>query len=368
MASRLTIDGSHGEGGGQILRTALALSAITGRAVAFDRIRAGRRNPGLRPQHLAVVRAMARICNARVEGDAVDSRSLTFAPGTPPLAGHYDINISTIAGTGSAGSVTLLLQALLLPLALTDGPSHLELTGGTHVRWSPPYHYVTQVYMPMLARLGIAARLELDRWGWFPRGGGRMVANIEGRGAAATLSSLNLVERGKLLGVDGVSAASNLPAHVIERQRDRVLQRLRSRHIRGQIETQDAPSSGPGTILFLRGRYEHLDAGFAGYGRLRYPAERVADDAFQAFDAHRKSSMALDPHLADQVLLPLCLASDASRYTTSAVTRHLLTNAWVIGHFLPREIVVEGEEGEPGAVRIAAAETDTAVRSPGDAA
>jgi len=362
MTARIHIDGSHGEGGGQILRTALALSALTGRAVTLDRIRAGRRNPGLRPQHLAVVRAMAAICSAHVESDAVDSRTLSFAPTTPPVAGHYALDIGEIAGRGSAGSVTLLLQALLVPLALAEGDSRLELVGGTHVRWSPPYHYVTQVYLPILARIGIRARLELPMWGWYPRGGGRLVADITGRGrASGALSPLDLTERAKLLGVEGLSAASNLPKHVMERQRDQALQRLRSRHIKGDIEMQAAPSPGPGTMLFLRARYEGLDAGFVGYGRLRYPAERVADDAFEAFDAHRKSRMALDPHLADQVLLPLCLAPSASIYTTSEITRHLMTNAWVIEHFLEREITLTGEEGQPGTVRVAALASSTSV-------
>jgi RNA 3'-terminal phosphate cyclase (ATP) len=366
MGDMIVLDGSYGEGGGQILRTALTLSALTGRALRLEKIRAGRKEPGLRPQHLAAVRAVAAICEARVRGDELGSSLLTFEPGTAPKAGEYRFDIPAVAETGSAGSVTLLFQALFLPLALAGAPSRLSLGGGTHVAWSPPYHYLTQVYLPTLEQMGFAARLELLKWGWYPQGGGEVLAHIEGI-EGGRLRPLDLCKRGKLLGVHGISAISNLPEHIALRQRDRALQRLRARHIKAEIEIVQGPSPGQGAVLFLVARYEGAVAGFTGYGRIRYPAEKVADAAVEEFEAYHLSKAALDPHLADQVLLPLALVPDTpdlvggnrglvpgpSRYTTSEVTRHLLTNCWVIQHFLEREMRIEGEQGTPGQVSIA---------------
>ncbi len=348
----VTLDGSYGEGGGQILRTALALAAITGRQVALTQIRAGRANPGLRPQHLAVVRAMAAICQAELRGDAIGSRELTFAPQASVQAGDYVVDVAEMAGEGSAGAVTLLFQALFIPLALAGGPSTLTLRGGTHVRWSPPYHYLSDVFVPLAERIGLSARLELGAWGWFPRGGGEMVAHLPGGAHLGDLRALELTERGGLKGLWGFSAASNLPEHVAQRQRDQFVQRLSSRHQKAELELWAPPSPGPGTCIFLLAEYDAVSVGFTGYGRLRYPAEQVADDAFEEYDTHRRSGMALDPHLADQVLLPLALAKGLSRYTTSQVTAHLATVAWVAERMLGREIVVQGPQGGYGEVAV----------------
>ncbi|HUV95360.1 MAG TPA: RNA 3'-terminal phosphate cyclase [Anaerolineae bacterium] len=353
MSDIVLLDGSYGEGGGQIVRTALGLSALMGRPLHMENIRAGRSSPGLRPQHLAVARAMARICDARLLGDQVGSRSLTFEPRTLPVAGDYVFDIPKMAGTASAGSTALLFQALFLPLALASGVSRLRLGGGTHVPWSPPFHYLTEVYLPVVGRMGFRADLELDQWGWYPEGGGQVVARIEGLGPEPTsLSPLCLAERGRLVEVWGISATSSLPDHIRQRQRDQALRRLRARHIKADIDLVEAPSPGPGTMLFLLSRYEHISAGFTGYGRIRYPAEKVADDAATAFEEHRASEAALDPYLADQVLLPMALVPGTSCYTTSRITRHLLTNRWVIQRFIEREIHIEGEEGGRGKVTV----------------
>ena len=352
MGDLVTLDGAYGEGGGQILRSALTLSAITGRPFRIDNIRANREKGGLRPQHLAVVRAMAQLCAARTTGAELDSRTLTFEPITTPPAGEHTFDIVALTDAQSAGSVTLLLQCVLLPVALARGPSQLTLAGGTHVAWSPPFHYLAEVYLPLLWSMGLEVRLELRRWGWYPRGGGEISAYIAGSARREALQPLHLTERGRLRAVWGLSVASNLPEHIIERQRDQSVARLRARHIKADIETHAAPSAGPGTMLFLVAQFEQAVAGFTGYGRLRYPAEKVADDACDAFEAHLKGGGALDRHAADQVLLPLALASANSCYTTSAVTKHLLTNAWVIRQFVERDIVIDGDEGKPGTITI----------------
>lgn len=335
------------------MRTALALSALTGRPLRIVNVRGGREQPGLRPQHLSAVRAVAALCDAQVEGDAVHSRELFFAPRTAPQPGNYTIDVADAAPGGSAGSVTLILQALLIPLSMASGPSTLRLIGGTHVRWSPPYPYITDIYMPVMERIGFRASLEVADWGWYPRGGGQITARIAPvPGGAMALRGLDLTERGKLLGVSGISAASRLPEHIIQRQRDQAVARLRARHIKAEFEMIDAPSPGPGTLLFIRAQYEGITAGFSGFGRLRYPAEKVAEDAVRSFEAHLTRKAALDPHLADQLLLPLALAPEPSRYTTTEVTRHLRTVVWVVNRFIEREIRIEGEEGAPGYVQI----------------
>ncbi|MHB1318466.1 MAG: RNA 3'-terminal phosphate cyclase [Anaerolineae bacterium] len=348
----LTIDGSVGEGGGQILRTALCLAVLQQRPLELHHIRAGRRPVGLAPQHLAVVRALGMLSAAEITGDEPGSQNLRFAPGQPARAGRYDLDIGALAGQPSAGSVTLLLQTLLFPLALQGGgTSTLTLTGGTHVPWSPCYQYLTDVYLPLLERIGIECTVELGDWGWFPDGRGTLQATVHAADASR-LNALELVRRGALTQVWALSAASNLPAHIIDRQRHQVDARLRSRHIRPKVLALDAPSPGTGTVVFIAAQYEEITAGFTAFGRIRYPAERVADDAFEAFDAYRQTRAALDPHLADQVIMPLALASGISHLATSQVTAHLQTVAWLVGRFTGREIDVRGQIGSPGEVLI----------------
>ncbi|MFO7695778.1 MAG: RNA 3'-terminal phosphate cyclase [Anaerolineae bacterium] len=350
MPGFLSIDGSVGEGGGQILRTAVCLSTLQQRPVELHHIRAGRRPAGLAPQHLAVVRALGALCAADISGDEPGSQNLLFPPGQPVRAGRYDLDISALAGQPSAGSVTLLLQAILFPLALQgDRPSTITLTGGTHVRWSPCYQYLTDVYLPLLERIGIVCNVELGDWGWHPEGQGTLEATIQ-PAAPTDLNAMEFVRRGALTQVWALSAASNLPGHIIDRQRLQLASRLRSRHIKAEMLSLDAPSPGTGTVVFLTAQYEEIAAGFTAYGRIRYPAERVADDAFEAFDAFRGTKAALDPHLADQVILPLSLAGGISHFTTSQVTEHLQTVAWLVELFTGRKIDIRGNVGAPGEV------------------
>lgn len=176
----LTLDGAHGEGGGQILRTALSLSAITMRAFRLINLRAGRRNPGLMPQHLSAVRAAAAITSAVVSGDELSSTELLFSPQHLPKAGSYTMDVAEAAERGSAGSVTLILQTLLVPLALADGVSTLVLRGGTHVEWSPPFDDVVSAYLPALRSMGLHAEAELTQWGWYPIGKGEVACSVTG--------------------------------------------------------------------------------------------------------------------------------------------------------------------------------------------
>ena len=351
----IVIDGSYGEGGGQIVRTSLTLSAITGQPVRIEQIRAGRRKPGLMPQHLTAVRAAGRICNARVEGAKRNAQELEFHPQSAPKAGTYTFDVAQAAKGGSAGSVSLILQTVLLPLALAEGSSQVTLVGGTHVAWSPPYDYIKRVYLPAMTRLGIEAKVSIKNWGWYPIGGGRVQATIQGRESAsapqvpeASIANQDLRERERLLRVRGLSASSNLPKHIRVRQERAALQALRSNAVNARIQVVDAPSKGQGTIVFLWAEFESSSAGFTALGELGKPAERVAEEAATELLGFLQGEAALDRYLADQLVLPLALADGPSAFTTESVTDHLLTNAWVVNQFFPGRVRVEGEEGQPG--------------------
>jgi RNA 3'-terminal phosphate cyclase (ATP) len=344
----VVIDGSYGEGGGQILRTSLALSAITGEPVRIENIRGRRRQPGLRPQHLTGVRAVAKICDAEVQGAGLGARELTFTPGSAPRADNYTFDVAQAAKGGSAGSVSLLLQTVLLPLARAEGDSEITFRGGTHVAWSPPFDYVKQVYLPTLARTGLQAKVNLRKWGWYPVGGGEFKAWITG-GSGISMAGLDLGQRGDLLRVRGVSASSNLPKHIRVRQEKAALQDLRSNSVNARIDVVDAPSKGKGTVVFLWTQFDNTVAGFTALGERGKPAERVAKEAASELLDYLRADGALDPHLADQMVLPLALAEGPSHLTTTAITQHLLTNAWVVNRFLDSRVRVEGQEGGPGA-------------------
>lgn len=340
------IDGSYGEGGGQVLRTALALAALTGQPARFEHIRAKRRKPGLRPQHLTAVRAAAAVCGAHLEGDGLGSQTLTFVPAGPPRCGEYTFDVAEVAQGGSAGSVGLVLQTVLLPLALAEGESHLTLRGGTHVPWSPPVSYLEHVFLPALARMDVHAQVELVRWGFYPAGGGEIQVQITGRGGP--LPPIILTERGKLHRVWGTAAVMNLPAHIPQRMAARARNVLAEAGLQAQVEPRRLRGAGPGAGIFLFAEYAHVSTGFTAYGRKGLPAERVAEAACENLLAHHRSGAPADPHLADQLVLPMALAEGESQVVTSQVSQHLLTNVWVVRQFLARELRAEGEPGAPG--------------------
>jgi len=340
----IIVDGSYGEGGGQILRTALTLSALTGEPVRIENIRAGRRKPGLAAQHLTGVLAVAEICSAELEGAELGSQVLSFVPQSPPKAGDYTFDVAEARRGGSAGSVGLVFQTLLLPLAFAAGESHLVIKGGTHVAWSPSFHYLQHVCRPTLARMGIEAEVEIERGGWYSIGGGSIRAWGSGLGAQRALNSLEMSERGELVRLWGISATSNLPAHIGQRQKGRAEGFLRQRGFDPQIEIMDAPSPGQGTCVFIVAEYENAVAGFTSLGKRGKRAEVVAEGACQEFIAYHQSGACLDKHLADQLILPLVLASGPSSFTTSKITQHLLTNVWVVEQFMGAKFEVKSEE------------------------
>jgi RNA 3'-phosphate cyclase len=338
----IQIDGSWGEGGGQILRSALTLSVITDKAMHISNIRARRRKPGLMAQHLKAVEAAAAVGNARVEGALPGSTALVFEPhGIHPGEYYFDI--------GTAGSTSLVLQSILLPLAAAQKVSCITISGGTHVPWSPCFHYLDMHWLPYLRRIGLEAELKMERAGFYPRGGGFIRASIF---PAKTFSTLRLTERGKLKKIFCLSAVANLGLSVAERQSRQALQRLSG--CGGKIEAKNVsiPGLGKGTMLLILAEFECSSCCYCALGERGKRAERVADEAADAFEAFLATDGAIDEYLADQLLLPLAFAAGRSELRTNKVTQHLATNGWVIKHFLPVEIVIEGEIGRPGLVCI----------------
>lgn len=325
MADVLIIDGSYGEGGGQILRTALSLSSVTTRAFRLENIRAGRRKPGLLPQHLSAVRAAAAISGAVVSGDRLGSTELAFAPAHLPKHGRFSFDVAETAERGSAGSVTLILQTLLVPLAFADGPSTLLLRGGTHVDWAPPFDHLANSYFPLLRRMGFRVDAELNRWGWYPIGGGevtcRIAAGAVDRGDFLP-TAIQLLRRGVLQKITGRAGAANLPAHIPQRMMERVQTTLGDLGVPVEIEAQCVSAACPGAGIFLAAQYEELTVSFSALGRRGKPAETVADEAVAALREHHASGAAVEIHLADQLLLPLALAARASVFTVKRPATH----------------------------------------------
>jgi RNA 3'-terminal phosphate cyclase (ATP) len=342
----IRIDGSYGEGGGQILRTSLMLSCVLGRQVDIINIRRERRNPGLQPQHLTAVKAAATISHAHVQGAELSSTALHFSPGAI-VGGDYFFDVSE--KKGSAGSTSLVLQTVLLPLCFTGHPSTVTVIGGTHVPWSPSFHYLKKVFLPMLSVIGVSTDLALEKWGWYPIGGGKVIARII---PGKEFKPVAISDRGKPIRVAGISAISNLPRDIGVRQRDRALKMLSQRGIDADLDILDAPSSGKGTLIFLLAEFENISAGFDALGAIGKRAEEVADEACRSFFEYKDTNGVLDPHLADQIVPYAAFCKGTSEFTTSCVTQHLLTNSWVIKQFLDIDILVEGKEGEAGKIRV----------------
>ncbi|MEJ2233194.1 MAG: RNA 3'-terminal phosphate cyclase [Syntrophobacterales bacterium] len=334
------IDGSYGEGGGQILRTSLSLSAITGRPLKLVNIRGKRKKPGLRPQHLTGVQACAAVSDAKVVGDKLGKQELTFRP-EEISGGSYTFRIPT------AGAATLVLQAILPALWKAKGESSLVVVGGTHVPWSPPFHYLAEVFAPLLDRLGFRSEIQISRWGWYPKGGGEIKTSLR---SCKPSGSIILDRPFELQRLTGISASSQLPEHIRVRQKRQLLRRFEKAGIEAEIGLMDVPALNPGSLVFVCAQGKGSLAGFSSLGARGKSAERVADEAANALFQFLDSEAALDHYLADQILIYLAIATGEHRFTTSKITQHLLTNTWVIEQFLPVYFEVEGRVGEAGLV------------------
>ncbi len=338
----IKIDGSWGEGGGQIVRTCLSLATITGQAICIERIRANRPKTGLAAQHLTSVRAAATLSQAEVRGDKLGSMTLEFIPTSSPQAGEYIFDVSEAREGGSAGAVTLILQTILIPLSLAKGSSKVILVGGTHVAWSPPVTYIEEVYLPILRQLGVQAEVKLNAWGWYPRGGGEVELWVTGR--QQPLSGLQLLKRGKIRRVRGLAVVTELPAHIPQRMANRAANLLQQGHLRAEIKPVRGRGIAPGAGIFLTAEYEHSRAGFSALGSRGIPAERVAEKAVRELLDFHAQAEPVDPFLGDQLLLPLALSAQTSEYRVARVSQHLKTNAWVIEQFELAKIAREEDQ------------------------
>jgi RNA 3'-terminal phosphate cyclase (ATP) len=324
----ITIDGSFGEGGGQILRTSLALSLVTGKPFCIERIRAGRKKPGLQRQHLTAVRAAAEVGQSEVEGAALGSGRLTFSP-REVRPGEYDFAI------GTAGSTTLVVQTVLPALMLARGPSQLRLEGGTHNMNAPPFDFLQKAFLPLLGRMGINARATLERPGFYPAGGGRLTIDIQPPGE---LRPLELVDRGRMVRRVVRGMVSRLPRHIAQREVRTVLKGLDWPEECGAVE--EVGAHGPGNVVLVEIHSEHVTEIFTGFGQKGVPAEAVAGGAVAQASRYLASGAPVGECLADQLLLPLALARGGV-FRTLAPTKHTETNLETLKRFLDVEVAAE---------------------------
>ncbi len=328
------IDGSQGEGGGQILRTSVSLSLVTGQPFRITDIRGGRKKPGLLRQHLTAVKAAAEISDAKVTGAELSSTELEFRPGTvKPGTYRYAV--------GTAGSATLVLQTVLPALLTASGKSSLELEGGTHNMWAPPYDFLTRSFIPLINRMGPKIETELLRYGFYPAGGGRFTVDIT---PASALKPFELTERGEQKSRDIRAVLAQLPGDIGKREIIMAAKKLEWDDMPLHID-QIRDSQGPGNVVLIILEYENVTEVITSFGQKGVKAEHVAVLAAKEASKYLKADAPVGMHLADQLLVPLAIAG-SGRFRTVSPTRHTQTNAEVIKEFLNRDITIDKHEGK----------------------
>jgi len=325
----IRIDGASGEGGGQMLRTALSLSLVTGQPFRIENIRAKREKPGLLRQHLTAVLAATEVGGAKTVGATLGSKVLEFVPGKI-RAGEYRFAV------GTAGSGTLVFQTILPALMTALGPSRLTLEGGTHNTQAPPFDFLAKTFLPLLSRMGPKVSVNLDRYGFYPAGGGRFVAEIV---PCERLSPLVLMERGEMTHRRVTAIVANLARSIAQRELDTA-----SHHLNWPadtleiLETKDSP--GPGNVVMIEIGSAAVTEVFTGFGRIGASAEKVAAEAAGEARAYLASRAVADEHLADQLLLPFALAGSGA-FTATKISLHARTNIEIISLFLPVHFATE---------------------------
>jgi RNA 3'-terminal phosphate cyclase (ATP) len=327
-----------GEGGGQILRTSLALACITGRNLHIENIRAARRKPGLAKQHLSCVRAAREICGGKCEGAAIGSQVLDFQPGTI-RSGDFSFDI------GSAGSATLVIQTILPALFLADKPSTVTVTGGTHNPWAPPFDFLAETFLPAIRTAGFDADCKLEKYGFFPAGGGKIALDVRPRQENLN-RAINLCEPAEQIQIHARIYTAKLPAHIAQRQKKLLGQsKLKFRNIE-HIEVTD--SNGPGNCIMIRlvassseacGWFDRTTV-FTAFGQKGKPSEKVVGEVVSLAEDFLHSDVAVDRFSADQLLIYMAI-SNAGCYTTNDLTTHLTTNIETIKKFLPVNFTIE---------------------------
>ena len=317
----ITINGSEGEGGGQVLRYACALSLLTGEPFTIENVRGGREKPGLMRQHVTALEAACVIGNAECQGLAVGSGQITFRPGkvTP---GEYHFAV------GTAGSTGLVFQTIMVPLLLTDAPSRLVLEGGTHNMAAPPFEFLERTLLPIINRMGPRVSAKLVRHGFFPRGGGKVEIEIE----PAPLAKIECIERGTPTSLHATAVVSGIPFDVAERELKTARKLLADWPEEAFAVRQLPADQGPGTVLLLEAGFEHITEVMSGFGKLGVSAERLATTAVRRIAGYIASSAFVGPYLQDQILLPFAMAGGGT-FTTVKLSEHTLTAARLIERF-----------------------------------
>lgn len=328
MSNELKIDGSQGEGGGQILRTSIALATLNGRSLHIRNIRSGRARPGLKRQHLTAIRAAAEICDGKLVGDELNSGELRYQPGDVQ-AGNYHFSV------GSAGSACLVFQTVLWPLLFAKGNSEVIFEGGTHNPMAPPYDYIERCFLPVLAQMGAKVSLRLERHGFMPAGGGRFVAEIEGN---CKLRPIEILDMGPILSRRATAIVAQLPGTIAIRE---------LREVRSQLEWKNEEclpkvvqdSRGPGNALLLEVVRDGITEMAVVFGERRLPAEEVAIKATKALQRYLDVDAPVGEHLADQLIIPFSL-SGGGAFRAECLSLHSETNIDVVRMFSDTKIDV----------------------------
>ena len=325
----IEIDGSEGEGGGQILRTTLSLAACLGKSVHIRNIRQGRKKPGLMRQHLACVNAITKVCDAKVKGASIGSKAIEFVP-SAIQAGNYHFSV------GSAGSSTLVFQTVLPALLLAGKSSSLVLEGGTHNPMAPSYDFIKSAYLPVLKQLGVQYTMDIERYGFYPVGAGKWTITIT---PLQQYSKLKLEKREKLLATEGQCIGSGIPAHVVERERIQLLRKLGWSE--NSITTAKVNSLGAGNIVSLKVSYPKVTEVVDSIGAVGISAERVANKAVDLLQKYQDTGAPVGRYLADQLLLPLVIGNGGS-FVTGPISEHCRTNIAVIQKLT--DVLIKTEE------------------------
>src|SRR5258705_766336 len=329
----IRIDGSFGEGGGQILRTSLSLSLATGKAFRIEKVRAGRERPGLLRQHLTAILAAAEVGGAEVQGANLGSTELTFSPG-PVRAGEYRFSV------GTAGSGTLVFQTVLPALMLASEPSRIVIEGGTHNNAAPPFDFLARTFLPLVERMGPKVQLQLERYGFYPAGGGRFCADVH---PVKALDSIQIAERGEIVSRRAIGVVANLPRHIAQREVETVGKMLNWGPEAFSVE-ESRNSAGPGNIVMIEIGSADVTEIFSAFGQVGLSAEKVASIAARDARGYLVARTAAGEHLTDQLLLPLALAG-AGSFTADKINMHARTNMKIISEFLPVRFELREAEG-----------------------
>lgn len=325
----IEIDGSHGEGGGQIIRTAIALSCTLGESIRIKNIRRGRKRPGLMPQHLAGVRLAGEMCDANIRGLEIGSTEIEFVPGGN-IGGRYEIDV------GTAGSVSLVLQTCMIPAILARGSTELVIGGGTDVPWSPPIDYLLLVLLPLVRRMGGSADIDISQRGFYPSGGGRIEVQIDPSGG---LRGVHFSERGKLKELVGSIACRNLPEHIMTRIESSAVKRLAD-YPSPRFKTDCSRGPSAGVSIVIAAEFEGTVLGSSCLGEKGMPAEKVGEMAALGLDEEIRSGAILDEHATDQIIPFMLLAKGGSSFITGELSSHTRTNLWVSRQFIERDVEI----------------------------